>query len=129
MKQPLNWSLLSVTNEMTRPLVTHKQKEIFAFPDALSFRILAHYPYIRGTCFLTRLLPFLGSGLLVNTITAGLVFIIRPFKMSRRPFLKDSFFYLSAVTWSASILIRRRLYYADAIGEFPISTSPEKLPY
>ncbi|VDP68879.1 unnamed protein product [Echinostoma caproni] len=58
----------------------------------------------------------LGSGLLVNTITAGLVIIIKPFKMSRRPFLKDSFFYLSAVTWSASILIRRRLYYADAIG-------------
>ncbi|TPP64969.1 Sodium/potassium/calcium exchanger 6 mitochondrial [Fasciola gigantica] len=58
----------------------------------------------------------LGSGLLVNTVTAGLVFIMKPFKMSRRPFLKDSLFYLSAVTWSASILIRRRLYYADAIG-------------
>ncbi|CAH8531112.1 unnamed protein product [Dicrocoelium dendriticum] len=36
--------------------------------------------------------------------------------MSRRPFLKDSIFYLAAVAWSASILIRRRIYYADAIG-------------
>ncbi|KER28276.1 hypothetical protein T265_04874 [Opisthorchis viverrini] len=58
----------------------------------------------------------LGSGLLVNTVTAGLVIASTPFKMSRRPFLKDIFFYLSAVSWSALILIRRRLYYADAIG-------------
>ncbi|KAF7262318.1 hypothetical protein EG68_00336 [Paragonimus skrjabini miyazakii] len=58
----------------------------------------------------------LGSGLLVNTVTAGLVIISRPFKMSRRPFIKDSIFYIVAVTWSASILIRRKITYGDAIG-------------
>ncbi|KAF8571268.1 hypothetical protein P879_01224 [Paragonimus westermani] len=58
----------------------------------------------------------LGSGLLVNTVTAGLVMISRPFKMSRRPFIKDSIFYIVAVTWSASILIRRKITYGDAIG-------------
>ena len=53
----------------------------------------------------------------MNTITAGLVIILKPFKMSRRPFLKDTLFYMTAAAWSASILIRRQLNYADAIGK------------
>ncbi|KAH8870564.1 Mitochondrial sodium/calcium exchanger protein [Schistosoma japonicum] len=58
----------------------------------------------------------LGSGLLVNTVTAGLVIFLKPFKMSRRPFLKDTIFYMIAVSWAASILIRRKIYFTDAIG-------------
>uniref|UniRef100_A0A5K4F5Q4 Sodium/potassium/calcium exchanger 6 n=1 Tax=Schistosoma mansoni TaxID=6183 RepID=A0A5K4F5Q4_SCHMA len=58
----------------------------------------------------------LGSGLLVNTVTAGLVIFLKPFKISRRPFLKDTIFYMIAVSWAASILIRRKIYFADAIG-------------
>ncbi|CAH8555577.1 unnamed protein product [Schistosoma intercalatum] len=58
----------------------------------------------------------LGSGLLVNTVTAGLVIFLKPFKLSRRPFLKDTIFYMIAVSWAASILIRRKIYFADAIG-------------
>nr|CAH8856675.1 unnamed protein product [Trichobilharzia regenti] len=58
----------------------------------------------------------LGSGLLVNTVTAGLVIFLKPFKMSRRPFLKDTLFYMVAVSWAASILIRRQIYITDAIG-------------
>ena len=60
---------------------------------------------------------FLGSGLLVNTVTAGLIMIIRPFTTNRRPFIKDVLFYMSAVTWSAAILIRRTIYLSDSIGE------------
>ncbi|CAH8514149.1 unnamed protein product [Schistosoma turkestanicum] len=58
----------------------------------------------------------LGSGLLVNTVTAGLVIFLKPFKISRRPFLKDTIFYMIAVSWAASILIRRKIYFTDAIG-------------
>ncbi|VDN12992.1 unnamed protein product [Dibothriocephalus latus] len=56
----------------------------------------------------------MGSGLLVNTITAGLIMIIRPFKTTRRPFIKDTLFYMSAVTWSAVILVRRMIYLSDS---------------
>ncbi|CAH8555330.1 unnamed protein product [Heterobilharzia americana] len=58
----------------------------------------------------------LGSGLMVNTVTAGLVIFFKPFKMSRRPFLKDTIFYMIAVSWAASILIRRQIHFTDAIG-------------
>ncbi|EUB59029.1 Sodium/potassium/calcium exchanger 6 [Echinococcus granulosus] len=58
----------------------------------------------------------LGSGLLVNTVTAGLIMIIHPFQTNRRPFIKDVLFYMSAVSWSASILIRRSIYLSDSIG-------------
>nr|VZI25721.1 unnamed protein product [Spirometra erinaceieuropaei] len=57
----------------------------------------------------------MGSGLLVNTVTAGLIMIIRPFKTTRRPFIKDTLFYMSAVTWSAVILVRRMIYLSDAV--------------
>ncbi|KAL3317068.1 hypothetical protein Ciccas_004285 [Cichlidogyrus casuarinus] len=58
----------------------------------------------------------LGSGFLVNTVTAGLIILMKPFRMSRRPFLKDTVFYFSAVAWSASILIRRRMSLLDSFG-------------
>ncbi|CDS35777.1 sodium:potassium:calcium exchanger 6 [Echinococcus multilocularis] len=58
----------------------------------------------------------MGSGLLVNTVTAGLIMIIHPFQTNRRPFIKDVLFYMSAVSWSASILIRRSIYLSDSIG-------------
>ena len=50
-------------------------------------------------------------------MTAGLIMIIRPFTTNRRPFIKDVLFYMSAVTWSAAILIRRTIYLSDSIGE------------
>lgn len=58
----------------------------------------------------------IGSGLLVNTVTAGLIMIIRPFTTNRRPFIKDVLFYMSAVIWSAAILIRRSINLSDSIG-------------
>ncbi|KAM3184824.1 hypothetical protein ACTXT7_007589 [Hymenolepis weldensis] len=58
----------------------------------------------------------MGSGLLVNTVTAGLIMIIRPFATNRRPFIKDVLFYMSAVIWSAAILIRRSINLSDSIG-------------
>nr|CDS30513.1 sodium:potassium:calcium exchanger 6 [Hymenolepis microstoma] len=58
----------------------------------------------------------MGSGLLVNTVTAGLIMIIRPFATNRRPFIKDVIFYMSAVIWSAAILIRRSIDLKDSIG-------------
>ncbi|VDN99650.1 unnamed protein product [Rodentolepis nana] len=58
----------------------------------------------------------MGSGLLVNTVTAGLIMIIRPFATNRRPFIKDVIFYMSAVSWSAVILIRRSIKLSDSIG-------------
>lgn len=58
----------------------------------------------------------MGSGLLVNTITAGLIMIIRSFRTTRRPFIKDTLFYMSAITWSAVILVRRMIYLSDSVG-------------
>ncbi|CAL8096508.1 unnamed protein product [Calicophoron daubneyi] len=58
----------------------------------------------------------LGAGLLVNTLTAGLVMIIKPFQMCRRPFIKDTIFYVTGVSWAAAILIRRRMTYTDSVG-------------
>ncbi|VDD82899.1 unnamed protein product [Mesocestoides corti] len=56
------------------------------------------------------------SGLLVNTVTAGLIMIIRPFTTNRRPFIKDVLFYMAAVSWSAAILVRRTIYLSDSVG-------------
>ncbi|KAM7533130.1 hypothetical protein Aperf_G00000126061 [Anoplocephala perfoliata] len=58
----------------------------------------------------------MGSGLLVNTVTAGLIMVIRPFRTTRRPFIKDVLFYMIAVSWSASIIIRRTIYLKDSVG-------------
>lgn len=58
----------------------------------------------------------LGSGLLVNTVTAGLIMIIKPFRTNRRPFIKDVLFYMVAVSWSAAILIRCSINLSDSVG-------------
>lgn len=67
--------------------------------------------------YATKLFHFLGSGLLVNTVTAGLIMIIKPFSTTRRPFIKDTLFYMSAVCWSAVILVRRVIYLSDSVGK------------
>ncbi len=49
--------------------------------------------------------------------------IIRPFTTTRRPFIKDTLFYMGAVGWSAAILIRRMIYLSDSIGKLPVDTN------
>eukprot|EP00108_Taenia_solium_P007038 TsM_000785000 transcript=TsM_000785000 gene=TsM_000785000 len=70
----------------------------------------------------------MGSGLLVNTVTAGLIMIIRPFTTNRRPFIKDVLFYMTAVSWSAAILIRRSIHLSDSIAvDYNVKTGLAKL--
>nr|AKN21565.1 slc24a-5 [Schmidtea mediterranea] len=51
----------------------------------------------------------LGAGILVNTVTAGIIMIIVPFDVMRRPIIKDLIFYLLALLWCMFILIRRQI--------------------
>nr|AKN21563.1 slc24a-2 [Schmidtea mediterranea] len=51
----------------------------------------------------------LGAGIFVNSITAGIIMIITPFKLMKRPIIKDFLFYFSALIWCMFIFIRRQI--------------------
>jgi sodium/potassium/calcium exchanger 6 len=47
-----------------------------------------------------------GAGIFVTTVVAGSVIIAKPFKLMKRPFLRDVTFYIAAIIWAICIFCR-----------------------
>ena len=47
-----------------------------------------------------------GAGLFVTTVVAGAICWLKPFKLMKRPFLRDVSFYIAAAFWSFCIFYR-----------------------
>lgn len=58
-----------------------------------------------------------GAGVLVTTVVAGGIAILRPFTAASRPFLRDITFYMAAVFLTFTALYRGRVTLAWALGE------------
>ena len=58
-----------------------------------------------------------GAGVLVTTVVAGGIAILRPFTAASRPFLRDIVFYMAAVLLIFTALYRGRVTLAWALGE------------
>ncbi len=72
-----------------------------------------HYPYALSIWFDYPL----GAGVFVTTVVAGSIAVTHPFKLAERPFLRDVIFYIAAAFWTFTILYRREIVMAEAIGE------------
>lgn len=57
-----------------------------------------------------------GAGMFVTSVVVGAICLVKPFKASERPFLRDIIFYLSAVYWGFFMLWKEKVYLAEAIG-------------
>lgn len=57
--------------------------------------------------------------MLVTTVVAGGIAILRPFTAASRPFLRDIVFYMAAVFLTFTALYRGRVTLAWALGEQP----------
>lgn len=60
-----------------------------------------------------------GAGVLVTTVVAGGIAILRPFMVASRPFLRDIIFYMVAVFLVFTALYLGRVTLAWALGEQP----------
>ena len=60
-----------------------------------------------------------GAGVLVTTVVAGGIAILRPFTAASRPFLRDIVFYMVAVFLTFTALYLGRVTLAWALGEQP----------
>lgn len=60
-----------------------------------------------------------GAGVLVTTVVAGGIAILRPFTAASRPFLRDIIFYMVAVYLTFSTLYLGRVTLAWALGKQP----------
>lgn len=60
-----------------------------------------------------------GAGVLVTTVVAGGIAILRPFTAASRPFLRDIIFYMVAVFLTFVALYLGRVTLAWALGEQP----------
>lgn len=60
-----------------------------------------------------------GAGVLVTTVVAGGIAILRPFSAASRPFLRDIIFYMVAVFLTFTALYLGRVTLAWALGERP----------
>lgn len=54
----------------------------------------------------------------VTTVVVGGVVLLRPFMLTRRPFLRDNIFYLFAVYWGLFVLWENEITIAEAIGKY-----------
>ena len=52
----------------------------------------------------------------VTSVVVGAICLIKPFKASGRPFLRDIIFYLAAVYWAFYMIWKEKIYLAEAIG-------------
>lgn len=57
-----------------------------------------------------------GGGIFVTTVVAGSVFLVKPFKLAARPFLRDSVFYFSAGAWAFYLFYTGAITMMHAIG-------------
>ena len=59
-----------------------------------------------------------GGGAFVNTITAGIIIIIKPFDVMKRPIMKDLIFYELSLIWIAIIFYRRKVELWSSLGKY-----------
>ncbi|GAB1608004.1 mitochondrial sodium/calcium exchanger protein isoform X1 [Argonauta hians] len=57
-----------------------------------------------------------GAGLFVTTVVAGIISIIKPFKLMERPFLRDIIFYLATVFFAFCVLWNRTITRFQSLG-------------
>ncbi|XP_022095819.1 mitochondrial sodium/calcium exchanger protein-like isoform X2 [Acanthaster planci] len=57
-----------------------------------------------------------GAGVFVTTVVAGSVSIAQPFELAKRPFLRDTIFYVGAAFWTFYILYTGKIWTAEAVG-------------
>lgn len=53
----------------------------------------------------------------VTTMVAGTVAIVRPFMLTRRPFMRDNIFYIFAVYWAFVMLWENKMNIGIAVGK------------
>ena len=58
----------------------------------------------------------IGAGMFVTSVVVGAICLVKPFKASERPFLRDIIFYLAAVYWAFFMLWKEKVYLGEAIG-------------
>lgn len=66
-----------------------------------------------------------GSGMFLTCVVAGSIFIMTPFKMVERPFLRDAVFYLAATFWTFVLILHGKISVEHAfsfIGLYVIYT-------
>ncbi|KAH6932282.1 hypothetical protein HPB50_004342 [Hyalomma asiaticum] len=57
-----------------------------------------------------------GGGIFVTTVVAGSVFLVKPFKLAARPFIRDSVFYFAAGAWAFYLFYTGGITMLHAIG-------------
>lgn len=58
----------------------------------------------------------LGAGMFVTTVVVGTISVIKSFKATERPFLRDVIFYIGLLYWTFFILWKEKVYLGEAIG-------------
>lgn len=58
----------------------------------------------------------IGGGIFVTTVVAGSVFLVAPFKLASRPFVRDVVFYFSAGAWAFYLFYTGSITMMHAIG-------------
>lgn len=81
-------------------------------PDIFSALVAFSDPHTAGLAFGA----LFGAGVLVTTVVAGGIAILRPFTAASRPFLRDIVFYMAAVFLTFTALYRGRVTLAWALG-------------
>ncbi|XP_052510696.1 mitochondrial sodium/calcium exchanger protein [Budorcas taxicolor] len=81
-------------------------------PDIFSALVAFSDPRTAGLAFGA----LFGAGVLVTTVVAGGIAILRPFTAASRPFLRDIVFYMAAVLLIFTALYRGRVTLAWALG-------------
>ncbi|XP_036132904.1 mitochondrial sodium/calcium exchanger protein [Molossus molossus] len=81
-------------------------------PDIFSALVAFSDPHTAGLAFGA----LFGAGVLVTTVVAGGIAILRPFATASRPFLRDIIFYMVAVFLTFTALYRGRVTLAWALG-------------
>ncbi|XP_060049023.1 mitochondrial sodium/calcium exchanger protein isoform X3 [Erinaceus europaeus] len=81
-------------------------------PDVFSAMVAFSDPRTAGLA----LGALFGAGVLVTTVVAGGIALLRPFTAASRPFLRDVSFYLAAVFLTFTALYRGRLTLSWALG-------------
>ncbi|XP_015422766.1 PREDICTED: sodium/potassium/calcium exchanger 6, mitochondrial [Myotis davidii] len=81
-------------------------------PDIFSALVAFSDPHTAGLAFGA----LFGAGVLVTTVVAGGIAILRPFTAASRPFRRDIVFYMAAVFLTFTALYRGRVTLAWALG-------------
>ena len=76
--------------------------------------------YVDGTYIFNIQTPLplpTGAGMFVTTVVVGTISVVKPFKATERPFLRDVIFYMGTVYWVFYVLYREKMYLFDTIGK------------